>query len=493
MENHPHLESELSGFKFDNSYLQLPPVLYQKQHPAKVIRPNLVLLNYQLAKALGLNCAALETESAHFLSGNAIYSTSEPIAAAYAGHQFGGFSILGDGRAILLGEHITPENTRFDIQLKGSGRTAYSRSGDGRAALGPMLREYIISEAMSALGIPTTRSLAVVDSGETVFRDDAYPGAVLTRVASSHIRVGTFQFAAAVHDEQVLKALADYTINRHFPELAEAENKYLLFLGKVIDLQASLIAKWMHVGFIHGVMNTDNMSICGETIDYGPCAFMNSYDPATVFSSIDAQGRYAFGNQAKIGHWNLYRFAEALLPLFHADQKQAIAAATEQLDQFTAIFSDYWLAGMRQKLGLFNQETDDLKLTEDLLMHMHNNNADYTNTFRALGKEAIKQMPIYQDQGFKGWLALWQARLSRQTQTPEQAHALMDQSNPAIIPRNHLVEEALTAAVNHNDMTLVKQLIAATANPYDAAATDVKYMQPPQPGFDTHYKTFCGT
>lgn len=493
MKNHPHLKSELSGFKFDNSYLQLPPVLYQKQHPTKVKRPNLVLLNHQLAKALGLDCAALETESADFLSGNAIYSTSEPIAAAYAGHQFGGFSILGDGRAILLGEHITPENTRFDIQLKGSGRTAYSRSGDGRAALGPMLREYIISEAMSALGIATTRSLTVVETGETVFRDDAYPAAVLTRVASSHIRVGTFQFAAAVHDEQILKALADYTINRHFPELAETENKYLLFLGKVIDLQASLIAKWMHVGFIHGVMNTDNMSICGETIDYGPCAFMNNYDPATVFSSIDTQGRYAFGNQAKIGLWNLYRFAEALLPLFHADQEQAIAAATEQLDHFTAIFSDYWLAGMRQKLGLFNQEADDLKLTEDLLIHMQNNNADYTNTFRALGKDAIKQMQIYQDQGFRSWLALWQARLSRQTQTPEQVHALMDQSNPAIIPRNHLVEEALAAAVNHNDMTLVEQLIVATANPYNAAATDVKYMQAPQPGFDTHYKTFCGT
>ena len=493
MKNLQHLKSEFSGFKFDNSYLQLPAVLYQKQHPEIVKKPKLVLLNHQLGKALGLDCSALENESADFLSGNAIYSTSNPIAVAYAGHQFGGFSILGDGRAILLGEHITPENIRFDIQLKGSGRTAYSRSGDGRAALGPMLREYVISEAMYALGIPTTRSLAVVETGETVFRDDAYPGAILTRVASSHIRVGTFQFAAAVHDVQILKALADYTINRHFPELTESGNKYLLLLEKVMHLQASLIAKWMHVGFIHGVMNTDNMSICGETIDYGPCAFMNNYDPATVFSSIDTQGRYAFGNQAKIGHWNLYRFAEALLPLIHEDQQQAIKAATEQLEHFSAIFLNYWLAGMRQKLGLFNQEADDLKLSEDLLTFMHNNNADYTNTFRALGKDAIKKMQIYHDQEFRNWLELWQARLARQTQTPEQAYSLMDQSNPAVIPRNHLVEEALAAAVNHNDMTLVEQLIAATANPYNASATDIKYMQAPQPGFDTHYKTFCGT
>lgn len=493
MKNHTHLNPELSGFKFDNSYIQLAPVLYQKQHPSVVKNPGLVLLNHQLAKSLGLNSKVLKKESVDFLSGNAIYATSEPIAEAYAGHQFGGFSILGDGRAILLGEHITPEKKRFDIQLKGSGRTAYSRSGDGRAALGPMLREYIISEAMFALGIPTTRSLAVVSTGEMVFRDDAYPGAVLTRVASSHIRVGTFQFAAAVHDDQILKALANYTINRHFPELAGADNKYVRFLGKVIDLQANLVAKWMHVGFIHGVMNTDNMSICGETIDYGPCAFMNSYDPATVFSSIDTQGRYAFGNQAKIAHWNLCRFAEALLPLIDEDQQQAITAATEQVEQFPSIFLNYWLAGMRQKLGLFNQEANDLKLTEDLLMYMQKNNADYTNTFRSLGKDAIEQMQIYQDPGFRSWLEQWKARLSRQMQNMEQVMVLMDKSNPAIIPRNHLVEEALTAAVNHDDIQAVERLLAAMANPYNPAADYAEYMQAPPPKFDTQYKTFCGT
>lgn len=493
MKNHALADSALSGFKFDNSYIQLAPILYQKQRPSAVKNPSLVLLNHALAKTLGLNCTALEKESADFLSGNAIYATSEPIAEAYAGHQFGGFNILGDGRAILLGEHITPEKKRFDIQLKGAGRTAYSRSGDGRAALGPMLREYIISEAMFALGIPTTRSLAVVSTGEMVFRDDAYPGAILTRVAASHIRVGTFQFAAAVHDDQILNALANYTINRHFPELAEAENKYVRLLGKVIDLQASLVAKWMHVGFIHGVMNTDNMSICGETIDYGPCAFMNSYDPATVFSSIDTQGRYAFGNQAKIAHWNLCRFAESLLPLIHEDQKQAITAATEQIEQLPSMFLDYWMAGMRHKLGLFNQEEGDLKLTEDLLMYMQKNNADYTNTFRSLGKDAIEKMQIYQDPGFRSWLELWKARLSRQMQNPEQVMVLMDKSNPAIIPRNHLVEEALTAAVNHDDIKAAERLLAAIANPYNPAAAYIEYMQAPAPKFDTDYKTFCGT
>ena len=493
MKTSVHPSPEHSGFNFDNSYAKLAAVLYQKQYPEKVIKPSLLLLNHALARSLGLNTKIIEKEGAEFLSGNAVYNTAEPIAQAYAGHQFGGFNLLGDGRAILLGEHITPENRRLDIQLKGAGRTAYSRSGDGRAALGPMLREYVISEAMYALGIPTTRSLAVVKTGETVFRDDAYPGAILTRVASSHIRVGTFQFAAAVHDEHILKALADYTINRHFSELDEAENKYLQLLEKVIDSQASLIAKWMHAGFIHGVMNTDNMSICGETIDYGPCAFMNSYDPATVFSSIDTQGRYAFGNQAKIAHWNLYRFAEALLALIHEDQEQAIAAVTEPLEKFPTIFLEYWLAGMRNKLGLFSQEADDLKLVEDLLMYMQKNNADYTNTFRSIGKDAIRQMPIYQDSGFRSWLERWQVRLTRQAQSHEQAILLMDQSNPAIIPRNHLVEEALAAAVDHDDMHALERLLAAVANPYKPADEFVAYMQAPEPKFDTHYKTFCGT
>jgi uncharacterized protein YdiU (UPF0061 family) len=493
MKNHTHLKPETSGFKFDNSYLKLAPILYQRQQPSNVKNPELVFFNDQLANTLGLDTEVIKKKGADFLSGNALYETSEPIAQAYAGHQFGGFNILGDGRAILLGEHITPENKRFDIQLKGSGRTAYSRSGDGRAALGPMLREYIISEAMHALGIPTTRSLAVVKTGETVFRDCAYPGAILTRVASSHIRVGTFQFAAAVHDDQILKGLADYTIERHFTEIAKAENKYIQFLEKVIDLQASLIAKWMHVGFIHGVMNTDNMSICGETIDYGPCAFMNSYDPATVFSSIDTQGRYAFDNQAKIAHWNLYRFAEALLPIIHENQNKGIAAVTEQLEKFPGKFLECWLNGMRKKLGLFNHEANDLKLAEDLLIYMQRNKADYTNTFRALGKDAIKEMPIYRDSGFKDWQQQWQARLSRQAQTMKQSLSLMDESNPAIIPRNHLVEEALAAAVDKNDLKLFELLLSATASPYNPENIYTRFMQPPEPNFDSHYKTFCGT
>ena len=488
-----HVKSEYSGFKFDNSYAKLTSALYQKQRPESVNNPSLLLLNNELAKSLGLNPDALEKEGAEFLSGNSIYATAEPIAQAYAGHQFGGFNILGDGRAILLGEHITPENKRVDIQLKGSGRTAYSRSGDGRAALGPMLREYIISEAMYALGIPTTRSLAVIKTGEIVYRDDVYPGAVLTRVASSHIRVGTFQFASAIQNNQALTELADYAISRHFPQIAVAENKYAQLLEQVIDIQASLISKWMLVGFIHGVMNTDNVSISGETIDYGPCAFMNSYDPGTVFSSIDSKGRYAFGNQAPITHWNLYRFAEALLPLIDSNEGQAIAIADDLLGKFPAKFLDYWLAGMRRKLGLFNAEADDLKLVEDLLMYMQKNKADYTNTFRSLGKPSLKQMEIYHDAGFKNWLQQWEARLSRQTESLKQSIDLMDKINPAIIPRNHLVEEALNAAVDQDNLKPLEKLLAAISKPYSPTADYTEFMQAPQPEFDTHYKTFCGT
>ena len=493
MKTPAHLNPEPSGFQFDNSYAKLASTLYHKHRPERVKEPSLLLLNKRLARDLGLNSETLEKEGAEFLSGNSLYMTAEPIAQAYAGHQFGGFNILGDGRAILLGEHITPQNKRVDIQLKGSGRTAYSRSGDGRAALGPMLREYIISEAMFTLGIPTTRSLAIVKTGETVYRDDAYPGAVLTRVASSHIRVGTFQFASATQNHEVLAELADYTINRHFPEIATAENKYAQLLKKVIDLQASLISKWMQVGFIHGVMNTDNMSICGETIDYGPCAFMNNYNPTTVFSSIDSKGRYAFGNQAPIAHWNLYRFAEALLPLLHADEGQAVVVAEDLLGKFPAKFLDYWLAGMRKKLGLFNIEADDLKLAEDLLMYMQKHKADYTNTFRALGKDSLKTMEIYHDAGFKNWMQQWEARLSRQAETMEQSIDLMEQTNPAIIPRNHLVEEALNAAVDHDDLQPLHRLLAAVSNPYNPPASYTEFMQAPQPGFDNDYKTFCGT
>lgn len=493
MNTSAQLMNEHSGFNFNNSYAKLSSALYRRHRPEGVRQPRLLLLNEALADALGLNTDYLKNKGAAFLSGNEVYADADPIAQAYAGHQFGGFNMLGDGRAILLGEHITPDNMRVDIQLKGSGRTTYSRSGDGRAALGPMLREYIISEAMHALGIPTTRSLAVVTTGETVYRDDAYPGAILTRIASSHIRVGTFQYAATLEDSKVLTELADYTINRHFPEINTAQDKYLHLLENVMDLQASLIAKWLHVGFIHGVMNTDNMSICGETIDFGPCAFINSYDVAAVFSSIDSKGRYAFGNQAPIAHWNLTRFAETLLPLLHPDQVQAVTIAKTILAQYPAKFIGYWLAGMRNKLGLFNQEEDDLKLAEDLLMYMQKNKADYTNTFRALGKESLQDCAIYQDSGFRNWLEQWKQRLSRQTESFEQSLALMDSHNPAIIPRNHLVEQALSAAVDRNDLEPFKKLLEAVSDPYHSGDDYPEFTKAPPAGFDDTYKTFCGT
>ena len=500
-------ESTIDGFNFDNSYLQLPPIFYQNQQPSAVKNPKIVVFNAALAKALGLNFGldndaidneAIKNQGAQFLAGNALLNGSQPIAQAYAGHQFGHFNRLGDGRAILLGEHITPKNERFDIQLKGAGRTPYSRSGDGRAALGPMLREYIISEAMHALGIATTRSLAVTTTGETVFRDAAYSGAVLTRIAASHIRVGTFQFAAANQQVQDLQALANYTINRHFPDIADSENPTLELLKKVIDSQASLIAKWMQVGFIHGVMNTDNMSISGETIDYGPCAFINGYHPETVFSSIDSNGRYAYGNQPNIAHWNLIRLAESLLPLIDDDEEQAIALVTECLQAFPNQFFAYWLAGMRSKLGIFNQEEDDIKLVEDLLMHMQKSKADFTNTFRSLSDVAFPDVAfqnsaLHQDAGFKNWQSQWQARLARQNQRFADSVQLMQSVNPKVIARNHLVEEALSAAVDGNDMTLFNALLAVVSNPFANLEYAEKYTQAPEPLIDAQYKTFCGT
>lgn len=481
------------GFNFDNSYLRLPPIFHKQQQPTEVKNPEIALFNDALGMSLGLNTDAIRKQGAQFLSGNSLYSGTDPIAQAYAGHQFGNFNILGDGRAILLGEHLAPNKQRFDIQLKGAGRTPYSRSGDGRAALGPMLREYIISEAMHALGIPTTRSLAVTTTGEPVYRDDKYPGAVLTRIASSHIRVGTFQFAAAIQNPQQLQALADYSISRHFPEIADTDNQYLELLKRVIDLQASLIAKWMHVGFIHGVMNTDNMSICGETIDYGPCAFINTYHPETVFSSIDANGRYAFGNQANIAHWNLIRLAETLLPLIHATEEKSISLATECLNEYPNKFLAFWLSGMRKKLGIFNQEAEDIRLAEDLLMYMQKNKSDFTNTFRSLGAEAIHSTALYQDAGFRNWLALWKSRLARQSETFDESIQLMHTVNPKVIPRNHLVEEALNAAVDSGDMTLLNALLLAVSDPYADLNHPAKYIQAPEPLFDQQYKTYCGT
>ena len=480
------------GFKFDNSYLQLPAIFHKKQLPTAVNNPQIAIFNDALGLELGLNVNTLKQHGAGGLSGNQLFKGSEAISQAYAGHQFGHFNVLGDGRAILLGEHITPNRQRVDIQLKGAGRTPYSRSGDGRAALAPMLREYVISEAMFALGIPTTRSLAVTTTGEPVFRDGTSAGAVLTRVAASHLRVGTFQFAASTQNLQQLQALADYAIQRHFPEIENAENKYLAFLKQVITLQASLIAKWMHFGFIHGVMNTDNMSICGETIDYGPCAYMNTYLPETVFSSIDTGGRYAFGNQPNIAHWNLIRLAETLLALIDESEEKAIALATECLNAYRTQFFDFWLAGMRKKLGIFNEEPEDTKLAEDLLMYMQKNKADYTNTFRLLAKDAIQATAMYEDAGFRNWQEQWKARLARQIQSVDESKALMNSVNPKVIPRNHLVEEALSAAEN-GDMSLLNDLLAVLANPYADLNHPEKYTQAPDEIFDRQYKTFCGT
>jgi uncharacterized protein YdiU (UPF0061 family) len=479
------------GFRFDNSYLKLPTSLFAQQIPQHFKNPSLVIFNQRLADTLGLNVDALKAADWSFFSGRQLPEKSSPIAQAYAGHQFGHFARLGDGRAILLGEHIAPNQARFDIQLKGSGPTQYSRSGDGLAALGPMLREYLISEAMHALGVPSTRSLAVMVTGEMVYRAEPLKGAVLTRVASSHIRVGTFQYAAAMNDPDVLKLLADYTINRHFPELEKQPARYIGLLKAVIDLQAKLIADWMRLGFIHGVMNTDNMSVCGETIDYGPCAFMNGYSPKTVFSSIDRDGRYAFGNQPMIGEWNLTRFAESLLPLIDSDQSEAIKIASECLDEYQKKFRDYWLSAMKKKLGIFNAEPEDLLLVEDLLMLMYKHQADYTNTFRNINRPNQLNERLLDDGGSRHWMIKWSNRLSRQPQSMTEAQALMDQHNPIVIPRNHLVENSLEQA-SKGDMEAFNELLNVLLTPY-TEPKDTKYLSGPDANYDMTYRTFCGT
>jgi uncharacterized protein YdiU (UPF0061 family) len=376
------------GWQFDNSYTRLPKLMMSRVKPVKVHSPKLIVLNHKLSKDLGLNFRSLKDEDiASLFAGNILPQGSETISQAYAGHQFGHFTMLGDGRAHVLGEHLTPNNKRFDIQFKGSGRTPYSRGGDGKAVLGPMLREYIISESMHALHISTTRSLAVVTTGEEIMRETSLPGAILTRVASSHIRVGTFQYVAMKNDIETLKSLVNYTINRHYPELIKENNQAIELLKVVIDTQINLVVDWMRVGFIHGVMNTDNMSISGETIDYGPCAFMDNYDPRTVFSSIDHQGRYCFINQSLIAHWNISRFAETLIPLIDNNEKKAITIGEEIINSFNEKFQSKWLSMMRQKLGLFKEKNNDENLVNNLLSLMHQNNADYTNTFCDLMKD----------------------------------------------------------------------------------------------------------
>lgn len=482
------------GWRFDNTYSRLSEILHAPATPAKVAAPRVVILNDRLAEELGLDLSKISAESAAALfAGQDLPSGSQPIAQAYAGHQYGNFTMLGDGRAILLGEHWTPSGQLVDIQFKGAGQTQFSRRGDGRAALGPMLREYVISEAMFALGIPTTRSLAVVTTGELVYRASRLPGAVLTRIAASHIRVGTFEYVAARQDEANLRALADYAIDRHYPELAAADSpsKYLDFFRAVMNRQAALIARWQMVGFIHGVMNTDNMAISGETIDYGPCAFMNAYHPGTVFSSIDRDGRYAYGNQPSIGQWNLARLAETLLPLIDPEQERAIALALEVLGEYPALFERYWLNGMREKLGLQTAETGDLELVQSLLTWMEKSEADFTNTFRDLSTDELPSRDQYQAPDFQAWHSQWQLRLNLEGRPTAQIYAAMRHVNPALIPRNHRVEEALAAAENHDDLSVLQDLLAALATPYESPADGLKYQEPPLD--DGNYQTFCGT
>ena len=481
------------GWNLENSYARLPERFYARVLPEPVPDPKLVVLNRPLASALGLDADALQSdEGVAILAGNQVPDDTVTLAQSYAGHQFGHFTMLGDGRAVLIGEQITPEGDRFDIQLKGSGRTPFSRGGDGRAALGPMLREYIVSEAMHALGIPTTRSLAVVSTGAPVIRESVLPGAVLTRVAASHMRVGTFQFAAARGSADELKALADYALARHFPDKRHGENPYLHLLNAVIERQAALIAKWQGVGFIHGVMNTDNMAISGETIDYGPCAFMDAYDPATVFSSIDDYGRYAYGNQPPIAQWNLARFAETLLPLLHEDTETAVDIATEAVTGFSDQFKREWLRVMRAKLGLCSEQTEDESLIQDLLSLMKQNKADFTNTFRALTQGRPEECGLTADPEFAKWHERWRGRITSQPGGEPEARSIMKRSNPAVIPRNHRVEEALSAAVEKGDLSVMERLLDVLSKPFAYSSDQVEFAEPPPPS-PIPYRTFCGT
>ena len=480
-------DSSRAGWSFDHSYAGLPQAFHARVNPTPVREPRLVIFNPALAASLGLDPEALRGDEATALfAGNRLPEGADPIAQAYAGHQFGHLTRLGDGRAILLGEQRTPDGRRFDIQLKGPGRTPYSRGGDGRAALGPMLREYLISEAMHALGIPTTRSLAVVTTGEPVFREEPLPGAVLTRVAASHIRVGTFVYFAALGDIEGLRLLTGYTLQRHFPDQVGSGNPALALLESVLERQASLVAAWQCVGFVHGVMNTDNMALSGETIDYGPCAFIDAYDPEAVFSSIDHQGRYAFGNQPQIVGWNLARFAEALIPVLHTDPKQGVVLAQEVIAGYPERFRFHWLTGMRSKLGLFTQEPEDETLIGDFLDHLREERADFTNRFRELDPQAPA------DPSMADWHARWTSRLTRQSQSPEEVTRLMHSRNPWIIPRNHRVEEALEAAVRKSDLAPFQRLLAALASPYVETRDFAGYTEPPAPG-SAPCRTFCGT
>ncbi|MGL5347981.1 MAG: protein adenylyltransferase SelO [Peptostreptococcaceae bacterium] len=476
----------------DNTYTSLPEEFYSKLSLSPVKSPSLLILNEPLADYLGIDINILKTkEGIEVLSGNKKVENGAYIAQAYSGHQFGHFTMLGDGRAMLIGEFLNPSGTRYDIQLKGSGQTPYSRGGDGRAALSPMLREYIISEAMYALGVPTTRSLAVVKTGENVYREDIKQGAILTRIASSHIRFGTFEYARRLLGIEELKILADYTINRHFQNIVDDENKYINLLKEVIRLHASLVAKWQSIGFIHGVMNTDNMSIIGETIDYGPCAFMDNYNADTVFSSIDHTSRYSYKNQPLMTHWNLCRFAETLLPLINDNTDLAIEKAQECIYSFTNLYNSYWIDIMKKKLGIFNNEDNDKLIIEELLDIMQKYNEDYTNTFIALTTNNLSDAQMFKSEEFNNWYTIWMDRLSRQKNTLDDAYKLMKTSNPAVIPRNHRVEEALDAS-EKGDFNILKDLLAVLKNPYEYSSKQEVYSALPK-RTNLCYKTFCGT
>ena len=496
-----------------SGYASLPERFFARVQPTHVAAPQLIKWNQALASDLGLDLSGLDAPALAILfSGNVLPRGAVPIAMAYAGHQFGHFvAQLGDGRAILIGEMRDRAGVLRDIQLKGCGRTPYSRSGDGRAALGPVLREYLVSEAMHALGIPTTRSLAAVSTGESVQRETMLPGAIVTRVAASHVRVGTFEYFAARGDVAGTKILADYVIDRHYPLCAHDKSPYLALLREVVSRQAALIAGWMNVGFIHGVMNTDNMAVSGETIDFGPCAFMDMFDPATVFSSIDERGRYAYANQPNAALWNLARFAEALLPLMDADPQRAIGAATETITTFETLFKDHWLDGMRRKLGLSTAEPGDRQLAEDLLKAMQRRQADFTLSFRALceaaneprgdralGDRALGDRALGDGAlgdaavGDEAWMRRWRARAGREPTDPKLRTESMQQANPAYVPRNHRVERVIVAAVERGDFAPFEELSKVLAAPHVARPAFAAYANPPEPE-ERVLQTFCGT
>ncbi len=491
----------LQPFRFDNTYARELEGFYVAWQPAKAPAPRLLYLNRELADELGMAHEALPAETAAAIfAGNLVPEGATPIAQAYAGHQFGGFSPqLGDGRALLLGEVVDRHGRRRDVAFKGSGRTPFSRGGDGKAAIGPMLREVLIGEGMHALGIPTTRALAVAATGEPVFRDTgALPGAVLTRIASSHLRVGTFQFFAARGDHDKVRQLADYAIARHDPGLADAPDRYLALFRAVAHRQAELVARWMNVGFIHGVMNTDNMTISGETIDYGPCAFMEAYDPAAVFSSIDHQGRYAYANQPSIARWNLARLAECLLPLIDADADRSVAKVMEIIDAFPDRFADALLRGQRAKLGLRTEHADDAALVRDWLGLLEAQQLDFTLAWRRLadvaeGRDASLRDELVDRAAGDAWLARWKVRCGAEGGDDTERARAMRAVNPLVIPRNHRVEEALEAATERDDLAPFEALLAALRRPYEAVAGAGKYAEPAAREVTARYRTFCGT